>query len=102
MWAGTILLVMIIFEPILVAAGYDPMAFVVIGVLAIEAGLLTPPFGILVYTVKLAIDDQDISIWHIFRSATPYWAVLLLSVALVAMFPAIATYLPNLVFGPAF
>jgi TRAP-type C4-dicarboxylate transport system permease large subunit len=52
--------------------------------------------------VKLAIDDQDISIWHIFRSATPYWAVLLLSVALVALFPTIATFLPNLVFGPAF
>jgi len=94
------LLTVIIFEPIAVTVGFDSMAFAVIGVLAIEAGLLTPPFGILVYTVKLAIDDQDISIWHIFRSATPYWAVLLLSVALVALFPAIATYLPNLVFGP--
>ena len=40
MSAGTILLVIIIFQPILVAAGYDPMAFAVIGVLAIEAGLL--------------------------------------------------------------
>jgi tripartite ATP-independent transporter DctM subunit len=95
------LLTVVIFEPIAVAVGYDSMAFAVIGVLAIEAGLLTPPFGILVYTVKLAIDDKDISIWHIFRSATPYWVVLLLSVALVALFPAIATYLPNLVFGPA-
>ena len=95
------LLTVVIFEPIAVAVGYDSMAFAVIGVLAIEAGLLTPPFGILVYTVKLAIDDQDISIWDIFRSATPYWVVLLLSVALVALFPAIATFLPNLVFGPA-
>jgi len=95
------LLTVVIFEPIATAVGFDSMAFAVIGVLAIEAGLLTPPFGILVYTVKLAIDDQDISIWHIFRSATPYWVVLLLSVALVATFPSIATYLPNLVFGPA-
>ena len=94
------LLTVVIFEPIAVAVGYDSMAFAIIGILAIEAGLLTPPFGILVYTVKLAIDDQDISIWQIFRSATPYWVVLLLSVALVALFPAIATYLPNLVFGP--
>ena len=95
------LLTVVIFEPIAVAVGYDSMAFAIIGILAIEAGLLTPPFGILVYTVKLAIDDQDISVWQIFRSATPYWVVLLLSVALVALFPAIATYLPNLVFGPA-
>jgi TRAP-type C4-dicarboxylate transport system permease large subunit len=95
------LLTVVIFEPIAVTVGFDSMAFAVIGVLAIEAGLLTPPFGILVYTVKLAIDDQDISIWHIFKSSTPYWAVLLLSVVLVAIFPAIATYLPNLMFGPA-
>jgi tripartite ATP-independent transporter DctM subunit len=94
------LLTVVIFEPIAVAVGFDSMAFAVIGVLAIEAGLLTPPFGILVYTVKLAIDDKDISIWDIFRSAAPYWVVLLLSVGLVAMFPSIATFLPNLAYGP--
>lgn len=94
------LLTVIIFEPIAVSVGYDSMAFAIIGILAIEAGLLTPPFGILVYTVKLAIDDRDISIWDIFRSAVPYWLVLLLSVGLIAAFPGIATYLPNLMFGP--
>jgi TRAP-type C4-dicarboxylate transport system permease large subunit len=95
------LLTVVIFEPIAITVGFDSMAFAVIGVLAIEAGLLTPPFGILLYTVKLAIDDQDNSIWDIFKSSTPYWVVLLLSVVLVAIFPAIATYLPNLMFGPA-
>jgi tripartite ATP-independent transporter DctM subunit len=94
------LLTVVIFEPIAVTLGYDPIAFAVIGVLAIEAGLLTPPFGILVYTVKLAINDQDISIWQIFRSSTPYWVVLLLGVLLIALFPEIATFLPNLMFGP--
>ena len=94
------LLTVIIFEPIAVAVGYDSIAFAIMGILAIEAGLLTPPFGILVYTVKTAIDDKDISIWHIFLSAAPYWVVLLLSVALVAFVPGIATYLPNLLFGP--
>ena len=92
------LLTVIIFEPIAVTVGFDSIAFAVIGVLAIEAGLLTPPFGILVYTVKSAIDDKDISIWNIFASSTPYWVVLLIAVVLVALFPGIATYLPNLVF----
>jgi C4-dicarboxylate transporter, DctM subunit len=92
------LLTVIIFEPIAVAVGFDSIAFAVIGVLAIEAGLLTPPFGLLVYTVKAAIDDKDISIWGIFWSSTPYWVVLLLSVVLVAFFPGIATYLPSLMF----
>jgi tripartite ATP-independent transporter DctM subunit len=93
------LLTVIIFEPIAVKLGFDPIAFAVIGVLAIEAGLLTPPFGILVYTVKSAIDDKDISIWDIFASSTPYWVVLLISAALIYLFPAIATFLPDLMFG---
>ncbi|HEU4645199.1 MAG TPA: TRAP transporter large permease subunit, partial [Burkholderiales bacterium] len=92
------LLTVIIFEPIAVAAGFDSIAFAVIGILAIEAGLLTPPFGILVYTVKSSIDDPDISIWRIFASSTPYWVILLFAVVLVAIFPGIATYLPGLVF----
>ncbi len=92
------LLTVIIFEPIAVSVGFDSIAFAVIGVLAIEAGLLTPPFGLLVYTVKAAIDDKDISIWSIFWSATPYWVVLLVALVLVALFPGIATYLPKLMF----
>jgi TRAP-type C4-dicarboxylate transport system permease large subunit len=78
--------------------GFDSIAFAVIGVLAIEAGLLTPPFGILVYTVKSAIDDKDVSVWSIFWSSTPYWAVLLFTVVLIALFPGIATFLPKLIF----
>ena len=92
------LLTVIIFEPIAVAVGFDSIAFAVIGVLAIEAGLLTPPFGLLVFTVKSAIDDKDISIWSIFWSSMPYWVVLLIAVVLVAFFPGIATYLPKLMF----
>jgi tripartite ATP-independent transporter DctM subunit len=92
------LLTVIIFEPIAVSVGFDSIAFAVIGVLAIEAGLLTPPFGILVYTVKSAIDDKDISVWAIFASSTPYWIVLLIAVVLIALFPGIATFLPKLMF----
>ena len=92
------LLTVIIFEPIAVTVGFDSIAFAVIGVLAIEAGLLTPPFGLLVYTVKSAIDDRDVSIWSIFWSSTPYWMVLLIAVVLVAFFPGIATFLPKLMF----
>ena len=93
------LLTVIIFEPIAVKVGFDSIAFAIMGILAIEAGLLTPPFGILVYTVKAAIDDTDISIWTIFNSSTPYWVVLMLSVILIWLFPEIATYLPGVMFG---
>ena len=94
------LLTVTIFEPIAVNLGYDPIAFAIVGILAIEAGLLTPPFGLLVYTVKAAIQDEDdgISIMQIFRSSTPYWLIMLAGMMAIASYPQIATYLPNLLF----
>jgi TRAP-type C4-dicarboxylate transport system permease large subunit len=94
------LLTVTIFEPIAVSLGYDPIAFAIIGILAIEAGLLTPPFGLLVYTVKAAIQEEDdgISIMQIFRSSTPYWFIMLFAMIAIVNFPQIATYLPDLVF----
>ena len=94
------LLTLTIFEPIAVGLGYDPIAFAIIGILAIEAGLLTPPFGLLVYTVKAAVREEDdtISIMEIFRSSTPYWIIMLVGMIAIVNFPQIATFLPSLVF----
>jgi C4-dicarboxylate transporter DctM subunit len=91
-----ILLTVPIFAPIAVALGYDPLAFAIIGILAIETGLLTPPFGILVFTVKAAVSDRTVTLGEIFRGAIPYWFVLLTIVVAIVVFPQIATYLPNL------
>jgi len=85
-----------IFAPIAVAMGIDPLAFAIIGIVAIETGLLTPPFGLLVFTVKAAIQDPAIGVGKIFAGAMPYWALLLAVIACLWYFPAIATYLPGL------
>lgn len=92
------LLTVPIFEPLAVSLGYDPMSFAIIGIVAIEAGLLTPPFGLVVYTVKVAIQDDSVSISDIFKAATPYWGIMLLMIYLVAQFPIIPNWLPSLVF----
>jgi len=94
------LLTVPIFAPIAEQLGYDPIAFAIVGILAIEAGLLTPPFGLLVYTVKSAVQDEDpnVTIVQIFRSSTPYWCIILVAMALIITFPAIATFLPSLLF----
>ncbi len=91
-----ILLTVPIFAPIAVHLGFDPLAFAIIGILAIETGLLTPPFGILVFTVKAAVPDRDVTLAEIFRGSIPYWIVLLVIVAAVAAFPKLATFLPRL------
>ena len=90
-----ILLTVPIFAPIAAQLGFDPVAFAIIGILAIECGLLTPPFGLLVFTVKAAVTDPDLPLSEIFIGSIPYWVVLLLVVAAIAVFPEIATFLPN-------
>lgn len=95
------LLTAAIFAPIAVKIGYDPIAFAIIGIIAIEAGLLTPPFGLLVYTVKSAIQeiDPDVNVMTIFKSSTPFWVIMLVAMVIIATFPEIATYLPSVLFG---
>jgi C4-dicarboxylate transporter DctM subunit len=91
-----ILLTVPIFAPIAMQLGFDPLAFAIIGILAVETGLLTPPFGLLVFTVKAAVPDPDLQLGEIFRGAIPYWMILLLVIVMIVVFPPIATYLPNL------
>jgi tripartite ATP-independent transporter DctM subunit len=90
------LLTVPIFYPIAVAIGLEPLAFAIIGILAVETGLLTPPFGLLVFTVKAAVHDSRISVGTIFAGSAPYWIALLGVIACLWKFPQIATYLPTL------
>jgi C4-dicarboxylate transporter DctM subunit len=92
------LLTVPVFVPNAVAIGLDPLAFAIVGILAIEAGLLTPPFGILVFTVKAALPEETMTVGEMFRGAIPYWIALLVVTICVAAFPRTATWLPSLVF----
>jgi len=79
--------------PIAEAAGFDLIWFGVLTVVGVEIGLLTPPFGISVYTIKSAMDDPDISVGDIFRGAFPFVLTMILCLAIIAVFPPIATWL---------
>jgi tripartite ATP-independent transporter DctM subunit len=94
------LLTAAIFAPIAVKLGFDPIAFAIIGIIAIEAGLYTPPFGLLVYTVKSAIQqfEPDINVMTIFKSSTAYWIIMLIGMIMIINFPGIATWLPEKLF----
>ena len=91
-----ILLTVPIFGPLAAGIGYDPIAFAIIGIVAIEAGLLTPPLGLCVYTVKGCISDPDATLSRIFQGSIPYWIILLVLVLLIAAIPGLATWLPSL------
>lgn len=88
-----ILLTVPVFAPVAQAMGFDPIAFAIIGILAIETGLLTPPFGLLVFTVR-AVLPTEATIGEIFRACIPYWICLLLVIVTIAVYPPLATWLP--------
>ncbi len=90
--SGSIILLTVpIFWPIAEGFGYNPYAFAIIGILAIEAGLLTPPVGLLVYAVKGSVPDRTVQLGEIFAGSVPYWLLILLVMALVWVVPQLAT-----------
>ena len=88
----SILLIMVpIAAPIAQGLGLDLMHFGIVTVLAVEIGLLTPPFGISVFTVHNTLNDPDVSVEQIFAATLPFIAVMLLVLIAVALLPATVT-----------
>lgn len=84
----SILLVMTpIAAPIATSFGFDLIHFGIITVIAVEIGLLTPPFGISIFTVKSTLNDESVSVESIFAGVLPFVAVMLAVLALIAAFP---------------
>jgi tripartite ATP-independent transporter DctM subunit len=82
--------------PIAATAGFDLIWFGVLTVVAVEVGLLTPPFGLSVYVIKSAMDDPDLRVGEIFRGTFPFVLAMFVSIALIIVFPSIATWLARL------
>lgn len=86
--SSSILLIMTpVAAPIAQAFGFDLIHFGVITVLAVEMGLLTPPFGISVFTVKSTLNDPKVSVESIFAGAMPFVAAMFLVLLAVCAFP---------------
>ena len=77
--------------PLILALNFDPIWFGVFVVLMMEAGLITPPVGLNVYT--LAGLAEDIPIEEIFKGSIPYLVSILLTLFMIILFPQIALYL---------
>jgi tripartite ATP-independent transporter DctM subunit len=90
--SGSIMLILVpLMLPVMTALEVDLIWFGIVTVLAVEIGLLTPPFGISVYVIKASLDDPDISLKDIFMGAAPFALIMVICLALVIAFPAIAT-----------
>jgi C4-dicarboxylate transporter, DctM subunit len=85
-----------LFWPIAQTTGIDPIVFALVGILVIEAGVLTPPFGIGAFVVLSAIPDDDLKLKEVFGGLVPYWIMILAVAGAVYRIPSLATFLPSL------
>jgi tripartite ATP-independent transporter DctM subunit len=83
-----------IFMPIVVALGYNPVWFAVIYLIAIDAGGLTPPFGMALFAMK-GVAPKGTTMGDVIRAGTPFLGLNLLALALIVAFPTIALWLPG-------
>jgi tripartite ATP-independent transporter DctM subunit len=87
-------LTMPVIFPVVKTLGFDPIWFGVVCVIMMEAGLITPPVGLNVYT--LAGVAKDVPMATIFRGAFPFLFAMLAVTILITIFPGIALYLPSM------
>jgi tripartite ATP-independent transporter DctM subunit len=81
------------FMPLVAKLGIDPIWFGVIFLICMQLGLLTPPFGLLLYTMK-SVAPASIGMKQIYWSAIPYVVFGVVVLVLILIFPPIATWLP--------
>ncbi|MCU0900216.1 MAG: TRAP transporter large permease [Cypionkella sp.] len=82
--------------PVAQAAGFDMIWFGVMTVIAVEIGLLTPPFGLSVFTIKSAMNDPTVKLGDIFRGAFPFVGAMVVCLVILTLAPGIATWLARL------
>lgn len=79
--------------PVVAALGGDLISFGIISVIAIEMGLLTPPFGLSVFVVKGSLPKNFIALGEIFAGAAPFVITMAVVTGLLILFPQIALIL---------
>ncbi len=96
---AVILMTAPILLPIIEQAGFDPYWFAVVFTINMEIGLITPPVGLNLYVINGIV--PDVSLMTVLRGALPFMLCMVLGIVLLCLFPDLATWLPNLLMGPA-
>jgi tripartite ATP-independent transporter DctM subunit len=83
-----------IFMPIVQQLGVDPVWFGILFLICMQLGLLLPPHGLLLMTMK-SVAPPQVTMAHIYRAVVPYVVFSLVVLVVIFLFPAVATWLPS-------
>lgn len=94
--ASMMMLTLPIFLPILHVMGIDKLWFGILMMIALEIGLCTPPFGMLIFVVQGVLRGQ-VSVVQIYKSVTPFVLLELAVLVLILLVPGTITWLPEMI-----
>ena len=83
-----------LYVPLIIALGFDPIWYGVLYTITCQIAYMTPPFGYNLFLMR-AMAPKEISLVDIYRSIIPFVIVMCIGLALVMIFPEIATWLPE-------
>jgi TRAP-type C4-dicarboxylate transport system permease large subunit len=92
-----ILMIAPIVLPPLKVAGFDLIWFGVVMTIVMELGLIHPPVGLNIFVIKNIA--PDITLGEIIWGVMPFVGLMIFGIVLVCVFPAIATWLPDIAMG---
>lgn len=91
--ASMIVLTASVALPMIQAAGIDPIWFGIYLIIMVEMAQITPPVGMNLFVMQ-AMSGRDI--WSVTRASAPFFFLMLLGIVILAMFPGLVSFLPNL------
>ena len=83
-----------LYVPLIIALGFDPIWYGVLYTITCQIAYMTPPFGYNLFLMR-AMAPKEITLIDIYRSIIPFVLVMVLGLAIVMIFPEIATWLPG-------
>lgn len=87
-----------VLAPIMIEFGFDPLWFCILLAVNLQTSFLTPPFGFSLFYLN-SVTPKEVTTAHIYRGIIPFVLLQLAGLLLVIFFPALATWLPKVVFG---
>jgi TRAP-type C4-dicarboxylate transport system permease large subunit len=85
-----------VFNPIIQAAGIDPIWYATIVIVSVEIGLITPPVGMNLYAAK-GVAEADVTLEDVISGIIPFLIAEVISLVIFLAFPILSTYLPSFV-----
>jgi tripartite ATP-independent transporter DctM subunit len=97
-WAAILLVTVPIFMPIAMELDFNPLWFSLLMCVNLQTSFLTPPFGYALFYFK-GVAPEGYTMMHIYRGILPFVLLQLIGLMLIALFPAIVTWLPAIFFS---